>query len=188
MKNGDAYAKKFGGETGNDPDFFKLLIETIDAYGQPVDTLDYYLADFRFDDNSKDYILNNWTWVDLSNLEVDNKLRFSLSSSDNAVWGMNTPGYFCMDNLNYEIMVSAPKVQQIQAAVFPNPFIDGITISGLKGMAKVIIYDISGRKVAEYNDILNNQEINNLEGLNSGVYFVHISEGKNQFTSKLIKN
>ena len=188
MKNGDAFAKKFGGEAGNDPDYFKLMIETTDANGQSVDTLDFYLADFRSADNSKDYILNNWTWVDLSEMKLTGNLRFSLSSSDNSFGFMNTPGYFCMDDLKYTVMVSAPEVRQIQAAVFPNPFVDGITISGLKGMARVNIYDASGRKVAEYCNISNNQKINNLEGLNSGVYFVQISEGNNQFTSKLIKN
>jgi hypothetical protein len=187
MKNGDAFAKKFGGETGNDPDYFKLMIETLDGIGQPVDTLDFYLADFRFADNSKDYILSNWTWIDLSNLKVANKLRFSLSSSDNAVWGINTPGYFCMDNIKYEIMVSAPKVKQIQASVFPNPFTDHISISGINDKAEVTISNLLGRIVKEYNNISNNEPVSELQNLNSGVYFVKITEGKNQFTTKLIK-
>ena len=102
MARGDAFSKKFGGETGNDPDFFKLTIEALDAEGNLTDNLDVYLADFRFTDNSKDYILNQWTWVDLSELKVATRLRFKLSSSDNGNWGMNTPGYFCMDDLNGE--------------------------------------------------------------------------------------
>lgn len=187
MKNGDAFAKKFGGETGNDPDFFKLMIEALDVDGKPVDTLDYYLADFRFADNSKDYILNNWTWVDLSGLKAANKLRFSMSSSDNSFGFMNTPGYFCMDDLKYDKFVSAPEIQQIHASAFPNPFTDRIQISGVKGMAKVTLSNISGKIVAEYINVSNNQSINELQGLSSGVYFVRISEGKNQFTTKLIK-
>ncbi|MDP2338145.1 MAG: DUF4465 domain-containing protein [Bacteroidota bacterium] len=58
MKNGDAFSKKFGGETGNDPDYFKLMIEALNTDGNPVDTVYFYLADFRFTDHSKDYILN----------------------------------------------------------------------------------------------------------------------------------
>jgi hypothetical protein len=102
MKNGDAFAKKFGGESGNDPDYLKLMIEALDAESKPVDTVYFYLADFRPTDNSKDYILNKWTWVDLSELKEANRLRFSLSSSDNSYGYMNTPGYFCMDDLNGE--------------------------------------------------------------------------------------
>ncbi len=188
MKNGDAFAKKFGGESGNDPDYFKLMIEGLNADGMPVDTVTFYLADFRFTDNSKDYILDKWTWVDLSGLKETRFLRFSLSSSDNAIWGMNTPGFFCMDSFNGKSPTSVTEIQQIHATVFPNPFVDCLTISGLKALAKVIIYDLSGRKVAEKRNISNNQKINNLEGLNAGVYFIQISEGNNQFTSKLIKN
>ncbi len=187
MKNGDTFSKKFGGETGNDPDYFKLMIEGLNGNGLPVDTIYFYLADFRFADNSKDYILNNWTWVDLSNLKVANKLRFSLSSSDNAVWGMNTPGYFCIDDLKYEILVSAPEVQQIHASIYPNPFTDRITISGIKANANVSISDISGRTISEYFNVSNNQEISGMEKLNSGVYTIQILEGNNRFISKLLK-
>jgi len=52
MRDGDSVAKKFGGETGNDPDFFLLTIET---YSENVlqETIPFYLADFRFEDNSQ---------------------------------------------------------------------------------------------------------------------------------------
>jgi hypothetical protein len=187
MKNGDAFAKKFGGETGNDPDFLQLMIEALDNNGNPVDTIVFYLADFRSVDNSKDYILNNWTWVDVSVLKSANKLRFSMSSSDNSFGFMNTPGYFCMDELHSGVMVSNPEIQQIHASAFPNPFTDRIQISGVMEMAKVVLFNISGKIVAEYNNISNNQSIKGLQELSSGVYFVRISEGKNQITTKLIK-
>jgi hypothetical protein len=125
--------------------------------------------------------------VDLSNLKVAKKLRFSLSSSDNAAWGMNTPGYFCLDNLNYEILVSAPEIHQVQASVYPNPFNDRIVISGIKSTARVTISDISGRMVREYLNISNNQLINGLDNLKSGMYIIKINEENNQITSKLLK-
>lgn len=188
MKNGDAFAKKFGGETGNDPDYLKLVIETIDGNGKTVDTLDFYLADFRFTDNSKDYILDKWTWVDLSELKGSNKLRFTLISSDNSFGYMNTPGYFCLDNVNYEILSGMPEVQKIKASVFPNPFTDQIFISGLNNSkAEVTISSLSGRVVRKLNHVSDNEPINELQNLTSGVYLVKIREGKNQFTTKLIK-
>ena len=99
MRDGDMFAKKFGGTTGNDPDYFKLLIWGEKQDGSKTDTIEFYLADFRSNDNSRDYIVKNWRWVDLNKLGKVKKLRFNLASSDVGSWGMNTPAYFCIDNL-----------------------------------------------------------------------------------------
>lgn len=100
MQNGDQFAKKFGGATGNDPDFFLLTITGLDTNGGTTGLINFYLADYRSDDNNKDFIINDWTTVDLSPLGIKTaKLSFGLSSSDNGAFGMNTPAYFAMDNL-----------------------------------------------------------------------------------------
>jgi len=97
MKDGDSFSKKFGGASGNDPDFFKLSIARW-VGGVVLDTIQFYLADFRFGDNSQDYIVKNWTKIGLFERQMDS-LSFQLSSSDNGDFGMNTPAYFCLDNL-----------------------------------------------------------------------------------------
>jgi hypothetical protein len=100
MRNGDAFAKRFGGVSGNDPDFFKLTITALDAAAAPIGSLDFFLADYRFADNAQDYILNSWAEVDLSPLgDGVGALRFSLASSDNGSFGMNTPAFFAIDNV-----------------------------------------------------------------------------------------
>ena len=187
MKNGDNYAKKFGGESGNDPDWLLLTIQGFDSEGISTGKVEINLADFAYSINTNDYILNSWKWVSLKNLGRVSKLEFSLRSTDNGAFGMNTPGYFCIDNLNQEIVTSTPDLFKIQATVFPNPFVDHIVISGINGTAKVSITDVSGRKVAEYINVSNNQSINDLGQLASGVYFLKVEEGKNLFTTKLIK-
>lgn len=101
MKLGDDFSKKFGGTGGNDPDFFKLTVTGHPSDGDPS-SIDFYLADYTFEDNGKDYILETWQWVDLSSLGKVTRLTFSLSSSDNGIYGMNTPAFFCMDNLCLE--------------------------------------------------------------------------------------
>lgn len=102
MRYGDpnGFAKKFGGDTGDDPDWFKLTIYGIDAIGTPMSSLvDFYLADYRFSDNTQDYVVSDWTFVDLTGLAGATSLHFNLASSDASAWGMNTPGYFAMDDL-----------------------------------------------------------------------------------------
>jgi len=101
MKDGDQFAKKFGGDDGTDPDWFKLTIYGLDSDYKRMDNnyVEFYLADYRFDDSSKDYIVDDWTWVDLRSLGPVYGLEFDLSSSDTGQYGMNTPAYFAMDNL-----------------------------------------------------------------------------------------
>jgi len=99
MKNGDAFAKKFGGASGNDKDWFRLTIFGMDFGGSQTGAVEIYLADYRFDDNDQDYVLDEWTWVDLSSLGHATRLEFQLDSSDMGQFGMNTPAYFAMDDL-----------------------------------------------------------------------------------------
>lgn len=102
MLNGDQFAKKFGGASGNDPDFFLLSITGLDASNAPVGTVDFYLADYRFEDNSQDYLIDTWELVDLSGLKGARRLSFAVTSSDIGPYGLNTPAYFALDDLNLE--------------------------------------------------------------------------------------
>jgi hypothetical protein len=112
MSDGDDFTKKFGGDEGTDPDFFRLDLWGA-RDGNDADTLSFYLADFRSENSFEDYIVNTWQWVDLSSLGKVDSLQFALSSSDMGDWGMNTPGYFCLDNL-YVIPDAVPYVKNPQ--------------------------------------------------------------------------
>lgn len=111
MLNGDAFAKAFGGVTGNDPDFFLLTIDGSDDDGNSIGTVDFYLADYRFDDNSLDYLIDQWTTVDVSSIGQATTLSMRLSSSDNGSFGMNTPGYFAIDDVT--LQPSSPDVSMV---------------------------------------------------------------------------
>jgi hypothetical protein len=99
MLNGDPFAKKFGGTSGNDLDWFLLTITGKGASGGTTGMVDFYLADYRFANSANDYIVDDWTLVDLTSLGDNVKsLEFALTSSDVGDWGMNTPAYFAMDS------------------------------------------------------------------------------------------
>lgn len=100
MKFGDAFAKKFGGASGNDADYFVLSILGKNAAGVTTGQVDLYLADYRFADNSQDYILDQWATVNLAGLGAVSSLEFQMTSSDTGVFGINTPTYFALDNLS----------------------------------------------------------------------------------------
>jgi len=102
MRDGDFFSKQFGGVTGDDPDFFRLDIEGFDQDGRSKGIVEFYLADYRFADNSLDYIVDEWTWLDLSSLGTVTTLRYSLASTDVGSFGINTPTYFAFDELTYQ--------------------------------------------------------------------------------------
>lgn len=99
MRDGDSFAKKFGGDTGDDEDFFELVITGEDGSGKEISSLSFYLADFRDSNNANDYIVEDWRTVSLLSLGVVDALSFSYRSSDVSGAFINTPTYFALDNL-----------------------------------------------------------------------------------------
>ena len=103
LENGDQFAKKFGGQTGNDPDFFRITLtgfDNLDATGIETGATEFFLADYRFADNSLDYIVKDWRFLDLSTLGAARSVGISLDGSDNGAFGLNTPAYVALDNIS----------------------------------------------------------------------------------------
>lgn len=104
MRDGDGFGKKFGGDTGNDEDFFTVTFtgfSGLDKTGSETGRVDFYLADYRFSDNSQDYIIGDWNAVNLSALGTVQSIAIGLASSDNGQFGMNTPSYVAIDSLRF---------------------------------------------------------------------------------------
>ncbi|MBN8603494.1 MAG: DUF4465 domain-containing protein [Planctomycetes bacterium] len=102
MQTGDSFAKKFGGVSGNDPDFFRVSLSGFDGLngtGNSIGSVTVNLADFTFADNSQDFILSNWLTVDLSSIASSRSVSLSFASSDVGAFGINTPTYVAFDNL-----------------------------------------------------------------------------------------
>jgi hypothetical protein len=97
MKIGDLFAKSF---SYTDQDWFKLNITGLSKDGVETGTVAVYLADFRTP--TAEGIRTLWEKVDLTTLGKVHSLTFSLQSSDTGAYGMNTPSYFCLDNITFK--------------------------------------------------------------------------------------
>jgi hypothetical protein len=186
MKEGVAPSKKFGGASGNDPDYFKLLIQGFDKNGNYVDSVEFFLADYRFSDNNNDYVVKDWQQVDISNLVLKSAIRleFSLSSSDNGALGMNTPAYFCMDDAIQLFGGNIKKQESALIQVYPNPASNFLNIK-LKGNASLTISDLQGKTFLNSNyDGINGIDISQL---NTGIYLVTIQQNGKMYHAKFVK-
>lgn len=186
MLNGDGMSKKFGGSTGNDEDWFLLHIIGYNANGTVTDTVKFYLADYRFSDNSQDYIIKDWTTIDLTSLGEVNKIKFEQTSSDNGEWGMNTPAYLAIDNLNFGFSAIQETNPQ-QLAIYPNPTNASITLKETVEDGNLTIYNLAGQNVLSI-DVNNALKTIDVSELTNGIYTVILTTGKNRFATKLIKN
>ena len=98
--NGDNDYEDEGDFAGNYPDWFLLTITGKNAT-DTIGTVDFYLGDYRSENGGDDYIVDEWTEVDLSSLAGASSLEFTLSSSDNTYGYMNTPAYFAIDSIGF---------------------------------------------------------------------------------------
>lgn len=90
--NSMVYGDYLAGEPFAEGDWFMLTINGA-LNGVPVNSkVDFYLAQGT-------EILTEWTYVDLSTLGEVDELTFSMSGSRTGEYGLNTPSYFCIDNL-----------------------------------------------------------------------------------------
>lgn len=147
--------------------------------------MNFYLADFRSANNAQDYIVNNWQWVDLSVLGNTDSLIFTLYSSDIGTFGINTPLFYCIDNLttaDSPVGISENKNDVLQ--VYPNPASTFITLS--KNMDNFIITDIEGRVVLESHQSNAGDKIS-VSALKEGLYFINGQHNNTSIKLKFIK-
>jgi hypothetical protein len=184
MKNGDGFAKKFGGVSGSDTDYFRIIFKGYYLNKLTPDSVVFYLADFRNPDNSKDYILKDWTYADLTKLgnSVDS-ISFKLESTDNGQFGMNTPAFFCIDNVEYDLKTSVNEIGKNNAFnIFPNPSVGSINIDYNERFSTINIINLQGKTVLQSNQ--KSIDINELE---NGIYIVQIATDKGVLNSKFVK-
>ncbi|MDR2928152.1 MAG: DUF4465 domain-containing protein [Cytophagaceae bacterium] len=120
--NGGAVARALN----EDGDFFKLIIHGLDAnWEDNGKSVEYYLA------RNEGGVLNqsiNWELVDISALGEVGGIYFTMASTDNGDYGMNTAAYFCLDRIeveaagsltDYNFTITVPENADVQVS-FPD--------------------------------------------------------------------
>ncbi|MGN0032469.1 MAG: DUF4465 domain-containing protein [Candidatus Limimorpha sp.] len=185
VTEGDFMTTPFGGESGNDPDY--LYIYAVGRNGENIvtDTVTFYLADFRSDDNSADYVINTWEWFDLSGLGAVSSISFGLESSKYNEWGMLTPAYFCLDDFYVNDTTSVLESVENTVKMYPNPARDFVIIESFYDFDSYKIIDIHGKIVDKNN--LSSPRIN-VADLKSGLYLIVFEGRYGDKTATLIKD
>lgn len=181
IQNGDAFCKPFGGSSGADPDWFCLHIYGWNG-GMITDTVDFYLADYRFADSTLDYIVKDWTLVNLTNLDIVDAITFELASTDTGTFGINTPLLFCFDDLVFQDTYSVSELipERYDLVFWPNPANDWIEV---EGTGKLSLTDISGKTILE---IPGNASRADLSFLPEGLYLLRRESNAGTTVGKLL--
>ncbi len=185
MRDGDAFARKF-----HNGDWFKLSVQGYHGGTLQPTIVSTYLADFLFPDTTMNYILKNWQWLNLASLGPVDSLDFTLSSTDNGTYGMNTPAYFCIDNFTTDesanLSVGNTAVAPV-AKVYPNPALNTLYVDVADNNVQLVaLLDMAGNVIRTYNASLSHLEINTAT-LPAGIYVLQMTGSGGIATVKFVK-
>ncbi|NRA12536.1 MAG: DUF4465 domain-containing protein [Crocinitomicaceae bacterium] len=197
MLNGDpgGYGKQFGTSVsgdnhGNIPDgsngedFYRVWVYGEDEFGDLIDSSEVYLADYRFSDNTQDYIVDDWIKVDLTEYaEPITVVYFKVESSDTTGGWINTPTYFAIDNISVKWDLGVNENQLTNVSVYPNPATDQLMIKGEEGI--LTITSLTGAVLySEDHSAFSQLDISNYS---NGIYVIHLVNASGSYTNRFNK-
>lgn len=146
VKNGNGSAKKF--EQGS---WFKVIFTGTKA-DKSTASVEYYLADYRSENEADWTCLTDWAWLDLSSLGKVVSLSISFDGTDKSYGYLNTSTYVCIDNVGCEKNIStgiaANKWNSVELREVARFSADGKRISApQKGLNIIRMSDGTVRKV-----------------------------------------
>jgi hypothetical protein len=181
MKFGDAFAKKFN---ANDKDSLVLVISSY-LKGVKQEAKRVVLADFRFMDTTKNFLLDTWQLIQFK--LFNDSIQFEMESSDNGSWGMNTPAFFVVDDIDVLHNVGVEIVKYSKMNVFPNPVKNILNFNSNNSLRNIEVFNFEGQKVLsrEFDLAQKSLDVTNFK---SGFYSGLVTDqtGK-QFSVKFIK-
>lgn len=146
VKNGNGVAHKFAQGS-----WFKVTFTGVKA-DKTTASVDYYLADYRSENEADWTCLTDWAWVDLSSLGKVVSLSVSFDGTDKSYGYLNTSTYVCIDNVgcekNTSTGIAANKWNSVELREVARFSADGKRISApQKGLNIIRMSDGSTRKV-----------------------------------------
>lgn len=104
--NGDGMSTAPGGFAKGD--WFKMTVNVVKA-DDTTASMDYYLADYRADNEADHYYLDTWQWVDLRQFGKIKKVTFGFEGTKRNAYGLTTPTYACLDDFGGNREISDAK-------------------------------------------------------------------------------
>ncbi len=192
MRDGDDYGKQFGSPNNafgtpdgtNGEDFYRVWIIGSNEAQTQKDSIEFYLADYRFSDNSQDYIVDTWELIDLTGFSFDvSKVNFRFESSDMSGEWLNTPTYFALDDVAYSSSNSINQLDNLTVNVFPNPVLNELKVKGEVGLLR--LFDNHGRLIMEKEH--NESSLIDFSKFEAGFYFIELSNDKGKSIQRIMK-
>lgn len=193
MTNGDGYAKEFGTlyyadtmalDGTNGEDYLRVWFYGESHDGSMTDSVEVYLADYRFTDDTQDYILDSWIDVDFSGFGfLVASVTFKFESSDMDGPYLRTPTYFMMDDLIISPDAGISENELANVSTYPNPATDQLTIKGEEGI--LTITSLTGEVLYSEDHIeLSQLDVSNYS---NGVYVIKLINASGSYTNRFIK-
>ncbi len=182
MREGDATngITKFGGVTGDDPDWFKITFRKYLGGALTNDSVEHYLADYRFASNL-DFVQEQWMWVDISTLGLADSLLM-YARATNGMTNYIIYSSFCVDNLETDIGPLTVKENRLSITkIYPNPVTSQLNADIPFKPQSIKMYDVAGKQVIETNTFPIN-----ISELENGVYFMEIHSENERIRKKII--
>jgi hypothetical protein len=111
-------------------------------------------------------------------------MEFQLESTDVGTFGMNTPAYFCLDNLFEVPIESVSKSDKGTIKVYPNPASNFI-IADVQNAQAYEIIDLTGRQfMLNENPDSNKIDISELP---NGIYCLKVKANESIYNSRFVK-
>jgi hypothetical protein len=129
--------------------------------------------------------VRNWTRVDLSALGTVDSVTFHFESSDIGDFGINTPLYFCMDDLKINAVPNAIlDFESNNFTIFPNPASDFIQFKAPQNsISKIDLYTLTGQFIRSYS---NANEPIIISDLPIGMYLIKFRNSNTLYSRKFV--
>ncbi|XOV68259.1 MAG: DUF4465 domain-containing protein [Fluviicola sp.] len=191
MENGNQFSKVFGSPNGangqpdgtNGEDFFVLWIMASNDAGD-LDSIDFYLADYRFADSTMDYIVDTWNTIDLTtafSFPVT-EVNFKFISSDQSFGFNNTPEYIAIDDIKTAGITSVASNDLPSIDVYPNPASEKVYVNAPEG--QLVITDLQGNLLVNQNHM--GQSTIDVSQFSSGIYVIRWSNASDSYTNRIV--